>query len=778
MKLTRRGILNLAIILSVVIIQLSSAARAMADDGTPPEETPVVTPTDAPAALPEATEATEEAPTGEVTPVDPPADPTDEATPEETATPDPTDEVTPEETAVDPAEEATPEETATPDPTEETATPDSEAAATDEPECVPVSDPAADVPAEPGAEAPADEGAAPEAAGDATLPPCPGTIEDDLTVPISDPMWCPDGAVPGNAACTPSFASITELVAFLQANPTVYFGDGAIYFQAGNYTGPEEYIIIDYTIVPALGTLDVLGGWDLDTTDGDGYEAPGTGDATIFTVPVEVVWDDDVTLMDITVDLPAGGTDAGLFVDTSGDIQLIRVNVSGGHNGAELDAGGGVSVTDSDFTDSTNYGLLIYADGDVTLTNVVATGNNTGIFIDNSYIDPITGLSPIVTLNNIFADDNNWTGLDVRSAGDIHLNGGHADGNIIGANLESTAGAGNIFVDGSTFAGNTSVGLRAVTNTGGISVANVTTDSGDVAGSFGAWLKSYGGGTITVTDSLFGNADTGLFIVGTGDVTLTGVTAEGNLGDGVVIESGWVFGCFGPDGIDATIDGGTYQDNGGFGIVIYPGPNGTGTLAGTIAFLNNTDGDVNLDLTKSCNPGGEDKPSKPYQVVEISGEGDDPVLPDCENYSGAILILPDLTQIKITCPVTEEITVAKIGADELPGPLPRSVTLIDGLVVTSGEEGLLPGGGSVRMCFKLPAESAGKHFAIMFWDKVANGGLGGWIELPFNQFGGQTFPLHPDTPEDGMLILEGVYQSGDSICARVNFSGTFVLVAR
>ncbi len=522
--------------------------------------------------------------------------------------------------------------------------------------------------------------------------------------------------------------------------------------------------------MPALGTLDLLGGWDLDP-DG-GYTPPAAGDTTTFTVPVEVVWDDDVTLMDITVDLPAGSTDAGLFVDSGGDIQLVRVRVSGGSSGAELIADGDVGVLDSEFSDNTNYGLLIYSSGVVSLTDVVADRNNTGIFIDN------TGGISEVHLDNIFADDNAWTGVDVRSAGHIDLGAVQANGNTVGANLESTAGAGNIFVADSVFNGNTSVGIRAVTNEGNIQLVNVTTDSGDAPGSFGAWLKSYGGGTITVTGGVFANADTGLFIVGTGDVTLTGVTAENNLGEGALIESGWVFGCFGPDGIGVTIDGGTYQDNGGFGIVIYPGPNGTGTLAGTIAFLNNTDGDVNLDLTKSCNPGSDEKPAKPYQVVEVSGKGDDPVLPDCETYAGTILIMPDLTQVKVTCPVTSEVTLKQIGADELPGPLPRSVTLIEGLVVTSGEEGVLPEGGSVRMCFKLPAETAGKHFAIMFWDPIANGNLGGWIELPFNQFGGQIFPLHPDTPEDGMLILEGVYQSGDSLCTKVNFTGTFVLVAR
>ncbi|MBN2084546.1 MAG: right-handed parallel beta-helix repeat-containing protein [Anaerolineales bacterium] len=756
MKFTRRGILNLAIILSVVLIQLSSAARAMADDGTPPEETPVVSPTEDPAGLPDATETPEASQTEELTPTETAADPTDEAAPEETATPDPTDEATPEETATpDPTEEVTPEETATPDPTEEatpeeTATPDPEQAA-DEPACIPAGE------------------AAP---GDETLPPCPGTLEDDLTVPVSDPMWCPAGvtpATPGQPGCTPSFATITELIDYLEADPTAYSGDGAIYFQSGAYTGPETYVVIDYTVVPALGTLDLLGGWDLDPADGDGYEPPAAGEVTTFTVPVEVIWDEDLALVDIVVALPPGSPDAGLFVSGGGDVTLENVSVSGGYSGAEVTAGGDVDVTGGVFSDNANTGLLIYSSGSVTLTDVVADRNNNGIFIDNTGADP----ADVVTLDNIFAADNRWTGIDVRSAGDIHMDGGGAGGGVVGANLETTAGAGNIFVDGSTFAGNTSVGLRAITNTGDIALTGVQTDSGDVPGSFGAWLKSYGGGSIAVTGGVFANADTGLFVVGTGDVTLTGVTAEGNLGEGAMIESGWVFGCFGPDGIDVTIDGGTYQDNGGYGIVIYPGPNGTGTLAGTIAFLNNTDGDVNLDLTKSCNPGGDDKPSKPYQVVELSGEGDDPVLPDCENYSGVILILPDLTQIKLSCPVTSEVTVAEVVEADLPGPLPKSVTLIAGLVITTGEDA-----SPVRMCFKLPAGSEGKHFAILFWDPIANGSLGGWIELPVNQFGGQVFPLHPDTPEDGMLILEGVYRSGDCVCVQVNFGGTFVLVAR
>jgi hypothetical protein len=752
MKLTTRHFLNLTIILSVVVVQLTTAA--LADDSPPPEETPVVSPTDDPAVTPEDTEPLEAAPTEELAPTDPAADPTEELAPEETETlaPEETAVTDPEETAaLDPTEELIPEETVAPDPGE----------TADAPDCIPADE-----------VVPAEEGATPEE----TLPVCEDPIKDDLTIPISDPMWCPDGAVPGDAACTASFDTITELITFLAAESldplTPYQGDGAIYFQAGDYTGPEAYIVIDYTVIPQLGTLDLLGGWDLDPAGG--YTG-NTGTGTVFTVPVTVIWDEDVTLSDIVIDCPlttGNCSDVGLFVDGGGDITLENVDVTGWYSGAEVDAVGNATVTDSEFSDNTNTGLLIYSSGSVTLTGVVADGNNTGIFVDN------TSGTGDVDLLNIFTDGNGWTGVDVRSAGDIGLNNVNTTGGVVGANLQTTAGAGNVFVMGSTFNGSSSVGIRAITAEGDITLVLVNTDSNDAPGSFGAWLKSYSGGSINVQDSVFANAETGLFIVGTADVTLTNVTAESNTGDGAFVESGWVFGCFGPDGIPVTIDGGTYQENGGYGIVIYPGPNGTGTLAGTIAFLNNTDGDVNIDLTKSCNPGSDEKPAKPYQVVEISGLGDDPVQPDCELYSGVMMILPGLSQVKVNCPVNDAVTVATVAEADLPGPLPKTFTLIEGLVVTAGEEGLLPDGGSIRMCFKIPAESAGKHFAILFWDPIANGNLGAWIELPVNQFGSQIFPLHPDTPEDGMLILEGVYQSGDCVCAKVNFTGTFVLVAR
>jgi hypothetical protein len=743
-----KHILNVAIILSVLLIQLSTAVRVLADDGPPAEQTPVVTPTDEPAA--EATpETTEAAPTEELTPSEPAAEPTEEVTPEPTETP------APEETAAADLEETAapnPEETAAPDP-QETATPDPEEAAAPE-TCAPATD---------------GGGTAPAESGDASLPPCAGTVAEDLTVPVSDPMWCPAGHGPGETpdVCTPSFNSVKDLVDYLHDHPE-FSGPGTVYLEAGPYdnesTG-ESVITIDYNVVPQLGNLSVLGGWDFGTNTRTG--------TTDFDVPVEVVnWNGDVTLSNITVTLPSTSPETGVFVGATGDVTLADDSSTGGYSGAEVVAGGGVGVVGGDYSGNDNYGLLIYSGGVVSLSGVTASNNNTGIYIDNT-----AGISE-VHVGNIFADDNGWTGVDIRSAGHIDFEDSQANGNIVGANLDTTAGSGNIFVSNSTFTGNDSVGLKAVTGEGGITLTDVTADGQNLAGSYGAWLKSLSGGTITVTGGSFVNADTGLFVVGTGDVALDGITADGNAGQGAMVQSGWVFGCFGPDGINVNVNGGVFHDNGGYGFVIYPGPNGNGTLSGTFDFSNNGAGNYNIDLTKSCVRSPEE-PGLPYQVVEVSGRGDDPVPPDCEHYSGVMMILPDGTRVKVACPVTDPLTVTTLTEEDLPGALPNSVTLIEGLVVVSGEDaGLLPDGSSVKLCFKIPEGIESKHFAILFWDVLANSGLGGWVELPANQFGGQVFPLHPDTPEDGMRILEGTYRVGDCVCARVNFTGTFVLVAR
>ena len=658
--------------------------------------------------------------------------PTEELTPD--ATEEPTDEATPEptdETTLDPTDETTP------DPTEEAA-PEDEAAPESEDE------------AEPDPEADADS--------------------------FSDPMWCPVGRVPGDAECTPSFGSLSELIAFLDANPS-YSGDGTIYFQAGDYTdsvAPDDPLVIDCTVLDGLDNLVVFGGWDLDSTGG--YD--GNVGTTNFDVPLLVYWDDaDITLIDLVFDLPAGSPDPAVFVSSTGNVTVQDVYTTGGSYGAQIvnyTGTGNVTVGNSEFSGATNTGLTVYSSGSVTLNDVIADGNNTGIIIDNT-----TGTAN-VTLTNVFVDGNGWTGMDIRAAGNIDMTDVGADNSTVGAYLQTNAGAGNIFVTNGTFNGNSDVGLKAITSTGNIALDNVSTDSGNVPGSIGAWIKSYDGGTISVANSTFVNADTGLFVVGTNTVTIDNVTASGNAGNGVEVQSGWVFACIPPDGITVTTTGGVFHDNGGYGVYVAPGPNGTGTIDTLADYLNNAAGDYLVDLERTCQPPPPDKePPKPYDVVEVSGEGDDPVEPpDCDVYAGVILILPDGSRIKVGCPVEDPITVTDIAEEDLPGRPPAGATVVGAMDVAVDDLTVLPDGGWITVSFVIPEGMEDKHFSILFWDPAANDGNGAWIELPMNQFAGQVYPLHPDTPEDGMLILEGVYQCGNCVYVKVTFTGTFLLVAR
>lgn len=91
--------------------------------------------------------------------------------------------------------------------------------------------------------------------------------------------------------------------------------------------------------------------------------------------------------------------------------------------------------------------------------------------------------------------------------------------------------------------------------------------------------------------------------------------------------------------------------------------------------------------------------------------------------------------------------------------------------------------GYLRVAFVIPDELRDASLTILYWDPIAGGGAGGWIELPPYALRPDGSPmvhwLHPDlTPDDQMRILGGVRRIGDYVKVAVNFVGSFVLVAR
>ncbi|MBN2385448.1 MAG: right-handed parallel beta-helix repeat-containing protein [Anaerolineales bacterium] len=524
----------------------------------------------------------------------------------------------------------------------------------------------------------------------------------------------------------------------------------------------------------------------------------------------------------------------GMYLGSGGSIFVDQVNANAnGWDGADLlnDEGSGiVAVTDSTFSDNDDYGLVILSAGEVTLDQVVADLNRIGALVDT-----LAGTAG-VTIDDSRFNQNVWYGLWVESHGDIALtdvaadwngekgaylitdgtsvvdvltsqfnhNGSYGiyahstDGDItletVTASFNGVKGAylqaacvcvGNIFVLNSSFEANGSYGLYAITQQGNITVENVVVDGNDVT-TIGAFLKSHDGGVITVTDSTFvENTVFGLQIVGTNDVLVENVIASDNGSDGAMLMSGWTFACFGPLGIDVTVTGGTYANNGGYGFQVAPGPLGTLTLAGTINFLANTDGDYFVDLTDPCipePPKPPQPPAPPSNVVQVPDTGGTPVEVDCDNYGATVLVLPNGDEVRYACPGSGLFLIHHVSEEDLPAPLatgPRFVAAVtlsveqDGQAIITEEQG-----GYFLITFRIPEGMADERFSILFWDETANDGEGDWVELPRDQFDGQPIPLHPDTPEDEMLILRGVREEGGFVTVKVTFTGTFVLVAR
>ncbi len=237
-----------------------------------------------------------------------------------------------------------------------------------------------------------------------------------------------------------------------------------------------------------------------------------------------------------------------------------------------------------------------------------------------------------------------------------------------------------------------------------------------------------------------------------------------------------------------TVNGGTYVNNGGYGVLAKLGPGGTLTLVGPPTFSGNAAGDYLEDLSPcpSCEGKHEGK-HKAYHVVHVPETGGAPVPLDCQAYAGTVLILPNGGRATLVCPVSGEATLESLTDDGLPGLLPPGRTFVSGVDVGLTEGGVpllaIIDGGFITLAFPIPDGWADASLAVLFWDPLANGGAGGWVELPPYALRPDGTPmihrLHPDAdPADGMEILGGVHVLGGSVKIAVNFPGIFVLVAR
>jgi hypothetical protein len=594
-----------------------------------------------------------------------------------------------------------------------------------------------------------------------------------------DPIWCPAAnlAPTANAnGCTGSHASFADLLAQLQGGG--FSGPGIIWVE-GSYDGVDDSpILFDGEELTTLGDLEVRGGW----SGVDGSGAVDNGDPAELDVSLSIInWVGDITVRNIFIEAPG---DTGLFIETSGDITLTNTSAAdNGFDGADLinyGGGGNVTVTGGNFSGNDEAGLYILSAGNVVVSGATVGGNRNGAIIDTT-----DGSGTIQVTNSTF-NGNTWTGIDARSANSITLTNVTASGNSeVGAYLDALGGSGSVFINTSTFNSNGDWGIKAFARDGSIEAAGITENGGGITQN-GAWLKSYNGDVVVNGGTFTGNLGTGLLAVAGGGIELTNVDASGNGGEGVEAYSIYNFACFGTKDIVVDVDGGTYTPNGGYGLYAEPGAAGSVNLSGVPAFA--PSGPGSLFVSNSVNPCPPAKPgkpenTKPSKIVEVPDFGGDPVLQDCEIFSSTTLKLDSGTSVKVGCPFSGSSNLADMPEDQLPGELPSSLSFASAVAVgLDDEEGnpvpFMDEGGLLTLSFVIPEELLGKRLSIVYWDPTANDGQGDWIELPLDQFGGQSFPLHPDDPDDGRKICSGLERSGDTVSVTVNFPGVFALVAR
>ncbi len=245
----------------------------------------------------------------------------------------------------------------------------------------------------------------------------------------------------------------------------------------------------------------------------------------------------------------SGNSDIGLLAYSFGNITVINVNAN--NNGGQglvlynpYNGSTGVITVKatsksylSEVSNNGSNGIAINTNGAIYVGNVSADGNvGYGITIDNTTSANADG----VTLTRIQNDGNGNNGLHVVTNGDISLSYAvdYTDG--IYLNNSSASSARDVTVTRSKFDGVTvGNGLEVVTK-GDVILDNLTATNNkngvfiDNSAGSGATVKL----TNKIGESVFSNnTQNGLLIVSTGDVSLSGLTAEANGTDGVSIST-------------------------------------------------------------------------------------------------------------------------------------------------------------------------------------------------------------------------------------------------
>ena len=292
---------------------------------------------------------------------------------------------------------------------------------------------------------------------------------------VVDPMWCPEGVLPGGPGCTKNFTSIASLINNMESSPGIFAQNGVVYFTSNPGSGKFH---LDPTTLTggAFETLNnfnltLQGGWNGDTVAPSFSGQTDFGTQTIMIGTAVNPWVGNITLNDITLN-NATQTSITVYTD-SGDITLNNVDVNnqrGGDNTAILSSSSGdITVTDGTFdgngTNSSGFSATT-ATGEITISDSSFTENRVG----TGTRDGATLNATTVTLTNVTATNNDGDGITINNASVVTLNNVVATNNGTnppgdmpndgsGVVVNGPAGT-NIFVNGGNFSSNLEYGIE------------------------------------------------------------------------------------------------------------------------------------------------------------------------------------------------------------------------------------------------------------------------------------------------------------------------------
>ncbi len=257
----------------------------------------------------------------------------------------------------------------------------------------------------------------------------------------------------------------------------------------------------------------------------------------------------------------------GLYIVSLGAIKVTDLTASG--NGTSGTSGYGAELTNATlgstgsitmagknvFNSNYSGGLSVASYGPITASNITANSNTygPGASFDNSG-GAVQALS--LTGSSQFKF-NGADGLDVVSKGNITLNNITASYNLNTTSSIAGSGAviannkagstGNVTLTGTNLFNNNANNGLVVTSFGTVSLQNLTANGNQgLAGTaygYGVTINNSGGSTKNVViggtlgNTFSGNAFKGLDITSLGTISVTGITAAGNLDDGVSLDS-------------------------------------------------------------------------------------------------------------------------------------------------------------------------------------------------------------------------------------------------